>query len=268
MKLALLTYNLARTWSLPRIIESARSYGFAGVEFRAEAGHEHGVELERTSAERREIRDRLEDAYLEAAGIGTSSRFESPDPAQRQVVIDRTRRYVELASDLGCRRIRVFGNIIPEGVRRDDCVKYVGESLRALGEFAQPFGVDVLLEMHGQFNYWGFARTAVEIANHPRVALIYNCDNRDLVAGSPAATYSQVRPWIRHVHMHEFTRGYPYPELFALLKADNYDGYLASEISTEVPTQEQYLAMYAALFRAWAGQPFAPLSAEGNRPKA
>jgi len=256
MKLCLLTYNLARRWDLAQIIEVARLYGFAGVEFRAEAGHAHGVELERTRAERRQIRDRIEDAYLEVAGIGTSARFESPDPAQRQAAIDRTRGYIELAADLGCRRVRVFGNDIPAGVQRDECVTYVGESLRALGEYAAPHGVDVLLEMHGQFNYWGFARAAVAIADHPRVALVYNCDPRDVVGGSVAATYGQVRPWIRHVHMHEFTGAYPYPELFALLQADGYGGYLASEIGTEHPTAEHYLALYAALFRAWAGQPF------------
>lgn len=259
MKLCLLTYNLARQWNLPQLIEVARKSGFAGLEFRAEAGHEHGVELERTAAERREIRDRIEDAYLEAVGIGTGSRFESPDPAQRQAIIERTKRYVELAADIGCTRVRVFGNIIPAGVQRDTCVTYVGESLRTLGEFAEPYGVDVLLEMHGQFNYWGFARTAVEIADHPRVALIYNCDKRDLVAGSVATTYSQVRSLIRHVHLHDFTGGYPYPELFALLKADGYTGYLASEIEgADAITREQYFALYATLFRAWAGQPFYP----------
>ncbi len=44
MKLCLLTYNLARRWDLAKIIEVARLYGFAGLEFRAEAGHEHCVE--------------------------------------------------------------------------------------------------------------------------------------------------------------------------------------------------------------------------------
>ena len=90
---------------------------------------------------RRAIRDRIEDAYLEVACIGTSSRFESPDARQRQAIIERTKRLVELASDVGCRRIRVFGNNIPPDVRRDDCLTYVGESLRALGEFADPYGV-------------------------------------------------------------------------------------------------------------------------------
>jgi sugar phosphate isomerase/epimerase len=262
MKQSLLTYRLAKGWGLPKIIDAARAFGFAGIEFRAEAGHQHGVEIERTKAERRAIRDRIEDAYLEAACIGTGSRFDSPDPAERSAVIERTKRFVELASDLGCPRIRVFGNDIPNDVPRDDCVKYVGESLRMLGEFAGPFGLDVLLELHGQFRYWGYARGAVEIADHPNVALVYNCDQADVVGGSVAATYERVRAWIRHVHLHEFNgRGsglYPYPELFALLRADGYDGYLSSEIEIDRPTPEDYLEIYAHLVRAWAGLPFFP----------
>jgi sugar phosphate isomerase/epimerase len=257
MKLSLLTYNLARQWDLPKLIEVARKFGYAGIEFRADAGHEHGVELALSAAERRQVRDRLEDAYLEAVCIGTGCRYESPNPSERLAQIDQTKRFIELAAEVGSTRVRVFGNNLPVGVRRDDCIAYVGESLRELGEFAEPIGVDVLLEMHGQFNYWGFARSAVELANHPRVALVYNCDRQDLVAGSVAATYSRVRSLIRHVHLHELTDGFPYPELFRLLAADSYTGYVSSEIEApDALSREQYFASYAALFRAWAGQPF------------
>ncbi|NLT41985.1 MAG: sugar phosphate isomerase/epimerase [Anaerolineae bacterium] len=256
MKLALLTYNLAKTWDFDRIVKAAKDYGFAGIEFRVEANHEHGVELERTAQERREIRNRIEDAYLEVACIGTSSRFETPDEGQRRQIIDRTKRYIELASDLGCERIRVFGNDIPAGVDRGECVQWVGESLRELGEFAEPHNVDVLLEMHGQFNYWGFSRAAVDIADHPNVAIVYNCDPRDMVAGSVVDTYNRVSHYIRHVHLHAFVGPYPYPELFDLLQMDEYDGYCSSEVDQEVPTVEHFLGMYANLYRAWAGLPF------------
>ena len=151
------------------------------------------------------------------------------------------------------------GNDVPAGVDRGDCSAYVADALRTLGEFAEPAGIDVLLEMHGEFNYWGLARDTMRLADHPRVGLIYNSDPRDIAAGSVAATYSQVRQWIRHVHIAEFSGRYPYAELFDLLKADRYDRYLAAEISKEVPPPEEYLATYSALFRAWAGQPFFPI---------
>ncbi|HEV8638949.1 MAG TPA: sugar phosphate isomerase/epimerase family protein [Chloroflexota bacterium] len=257
MKLCLLTYNLARGWELPKLIQCARRYGFAALELRADAGHKHGVELDLAKEQRREVRDRVEDAYLEIACLGTGHRFESPDGRQRRAQVEATKRYVELAADVGCARVRVFGNDMPSDLARDEVVQYVGESLRELGEFADPFGVDVLLEMHGQFNYWGFARAAIDVADHSRVGIVYNCDDRDLVGSSVAATYDRMRDLIRHVHMHDFGGSYPYPELFELLQEDGYDGYLSSEIELrEGPTAEQYLALYSALFRAWAGQPF------------
>jgi sugar phosphate isomerase/epimerase len=172
--------------------------------------------------------------------------------------VERTKRYIELAADVNCKRVRVFGNDMPkEGLNGDtppdrrSVIRYVGDALRELGEFAEPHGVDVLLEMHGQFNYWGFAPEAVEHAGHPSVGIVYNSDNRDLVAGSVASTYNRVKQYIRHVHMHAFTRGFPYIELFSLLQRDGYDGYLSSEIDAENPTQEDYLLMYGQLFRAW-----------------
>lgn len=259
MKLCLLTYNMARNWELPKIVEVARKGGFAGVELRAESKHKHGAELESTPEQRREIRNRLQDAYLEAACIGLSSRYDTPDTGRRQEVVERTKRYVELAAEIGCRRLRVFGNDMPkEGPGgdappdRESVIRYVGDALRELGDYAAPYNVDILLEMHGQFNYWGFTPRAVEHAAHPRVGVVYNCDQRDLVAGSVAATYSRVRHLIRHVHMHEFTSGYPYPELFGLLQRDGYEGYLSSELGAEIPTPEDFLLMYAQLFRAWA----------------
>ena len=260
VKLSLLTYDLARTWSLPKLIEVARSCGYAGIEFRSDAGHQHSAELDRTASERRRIREQLEDAYLEAVGIGTGCKFQAPDPSERAANIEQAKRFIELAADIGSKRVRVFGNDIPPGVKRDDCIRYVGESLRALGEFAEPFGVDVLLEMHGQFNYWKFARAAVEIAGHPRVGIVYNSDTRDMIAGSIAAAYAEVRTQVRHVHLHAFSGSFPYPELFALLAADGYRGYLSSEVEEiDDRLREEYFAVYAALFRAWAGQSFWPM---------
>jgi len=256
MKLSLLTYQMARSWELSKIIDVARTSGFAAIEFRVDAGHRHGVELEAPPAQRRAIRNQLQDAYLAVAALGTGSRFDTPDAHRRQEVVEQTKRYVELAVEVGCGRIRVFGNDMPKGEAapdRTEVLHYVGEALHEIGTFAQPYGVDVLLEMHGQFNYWGFARAAAEYAAHARVGLVYNCDQRDLVGGSVAATYGEVRSLVRHVHMHALTDSFPYPELFRLLVRDGYTGYLSSEVEQEVPPPEEYLQLYATLFRAMGG---------------
>jgi sugar phosphate isomerase/epimerase len=252
MKLSLLNYNFVPGWPLDRLIAMAQAMGCEGLEFRLERGFGAGLELETPAEERRRIRDRAKEAGLAIASLGTSSRFDSPDPAARRAMIEHTKRLVELAADVECGRIRVFGDKLPAGVPPMDVARYVGECLGELGEFAAPLGVDVLMEMHVDFNDVDLALAAVETANRPNVALVYNCDPRDLVDGSVRQTYLRVARWIRHIHIHEFDGGFPYQELIALLRADGYDGYLSTEFEKEL-TAEGYLMVYAALFRAWAG---------------
>lgn len=248
MKLCLISFQICKDCSLDEMIRLARTAGFSGLEFRIEAGHAHGVELELSPSQRRAVRYRLEDSYLTAACLGTGDRYDHKDPTERRKVIDHTKRVIELARDIDCGRIRVFGNDIPEGVEREDCVKYVGEALRELGEFAADFGVDVLLEMHGQFNFWRYARSAVETAAHPRVGLNYNCDMRDVVGGSIRDTYLNVREYVRHVHLHDLTDGFPYDELFSYLIRDGFEGFLSPEIESS-NDPERVLKLYAAFVR-------------------
>lgn len=252
MKLSLLTYQVARHLELDPLIATAKRHGFAAIEFRAEAGHKHGVELETSAAQRKEIRAKLEDTYLAPACIGTSSRFESPDEKERRKMIDRTKAYMNLAADIDCHRVRVFGNKFPQGVDRQDCVRWVGECLHELGEHGEETDVRVGLEMHGDFNFWKYAQAAVDFADHPSVGIVYNCDPKDLVAGSCRETYSYVREYIIHVHLHDFDGKFPYKELFRLLSADHYDGYCSSEIEGEITDTDRVLSLYAQLFREWA----------------
>src|SRR5262249_31085473 len=89
MKLSLLNYNCGRCWSWARLIRMAQAMGCEGLEFRLERGFGAGLELETPAAERRRIRDRVAAADLAIASLGTSSRFDSPDPASRQAAIER-----------------------------------------------------------------------------------------------------------------------------------------------------------------------------------
>jgi sugar phosphate isomerase/epimerase len=264
VKLSLLNYNLLPDWPLDRLLRTAKAMGCAGIDLRLERGFGAGLEVESTASERRQMRDEVTAAGLEIACLGTSCKFDSPDPARRREVVERGKRFVELASDVDCRRLRVFGDRLPPDVPPLQCARYVGEALRVLGEFAAGFGVDVLLEMHTDFNDADLALTAVQTADHPRVALVYNSDDRDLDEyGSVRATYERVRPWVRHVHLHELGSRFPYRELFALLQADGYGGYLATELEAE-DTITAYLLTYAALFRQWADDA-APVAAGNQR---
>jgi len=110
MKLSIDTWVFCADWSLDKLIEVCRSAGYAGAEFRAEDGQKHGVELEATAAQRQEIRRKLEDGYIEASCISTSQCLHQFDEKKRKSAIDRAKRFVDLAADIDCRAIRVFGD--------------------------------------------------------------------------------------------------------------------------------------------------------------
>jgi len=272
MKLSLDTYVICKEMSLEHILELLAANGYQGVEFRCEHEQQHGVELEASADERRQLRKQIEDAGIAVSCLSTSRRYEWPEPERRQEEIDRSKRYIELAHDMGCGRpwpekvgaprparaqgrIRVFGNNFPKGVEKQEVIRYVGESLRQIGEFAEGTGVDVLLEMHGHFYYWEYTLQAIEIANHPNVAINYNSDKRDLVDGSVAETYGHVKDRIRHVHMHDLASPeFPYVELFQLLKDDGYQGFLSLEQGYKGGDPDMAIKLYAALYRALMAQ--------------
>lgn len=255
MKLSLDTYSICQKMPFNQLLNVLTSNRFDAVEFRCEAGQAHGVELEASPARRRELRHLIEEAGLRVSVLSTSQRFESPDPAVRAAAIERSKRFVELADDLGAIGIRVFGNDFPEGVPREEVVHYVGESLRQIGTFAEGTQVQVLLEMHGQFYYWEYALGAVEIADHPHVSLNYNSDPRDLVGGSLAFVLGKVGPRLKHVHLHDLAdESFPYLELFRYLKNAGYQGYLSLEEGYSGGDPESVIRLYAALYRALMAQ--------------
>lgn len=250
MKLSLDTYAIGTDLTLSDLLELLPANGFQGVEFRCEANQKHGVELEATKEERERIRTLLDAAGIEVSCLSTGQRYESPDPAVRQAAIDRTKRFIDLAADLRCGRIRVFGNDFPPGVDKPQVVQYVGESLRECGKHAEGTGVDVLLEMHGQFYYWEYCLGAIKIADHPNVAINYNCDLKDLVDGSVAFTFGKVKDHIRHVHIHQLEDpSFPYKELFGILKEMNYSNFLSLEEGYRGGGEKKVIALYAALYR-------------------
>ena len=255
MKLSIDTYVICGDMELEKLIDVAKSNGYAAIEFRAESGQKHGVEPEISKAQRREIKKKMADAGMAASCISTSVRYESPDLTERRKNIERAKQFMELAADIDCGRIRTFGNDFPRGSDKEEVIKYVGESLREVAESSAGSGVDALLEMHGQFYYWEYCLNAVKIADHPNVAINYNSDSRDLVDGSVAQTYRHVAELLRHVHMHDLADpGFPYKELFQLLKDDGYDGYMSLEMGYKGGDPETVMKLYAALYRELVNQ--------------
>ncbi len=248
MKLCLLTFNLGRDFELDELLAVCDRYGYEGVECRAQADHGHGIELDTTPDQRAQIKSKFDAHLVNLAGISTSCKFESLDPAERQENIDIAKQFIDLAAEVGAPRIRVFGNAFPPGADRDEVVENVGHALREIGEYAEGTGVDCNLEMHGDFYYWKYALRAVEIADHDRIGIVYNCDRREPGWGPISTFIEPVAEYLRHVHLHDIeSPEYPYQDLFRILRNMGYHGYVSLEASPSGDA-ERVIAIYARLY--------------------
>ncbi len=249
MKLGLVTYNMAKEWDIPTIIERCEATGFQGVELRTT--HAHNVEVDLSAAERRDVRKQFEESAIELAGLGSAFEFHSPDDDELKQNIEGTKTYCQLAADVGAPGVKVRPNGLPDNVPEQTTLKQIGLSLRECGEFAKNLGVQIRLEVHGrQTSHLPHVRTIMEIADHDNVSVCWNSNPGEVVDGSVKSNFDLVKDWIRLVHINELHRQeYPWRELFSLLKDSNYDVYCLAEIPGSTDP-ERLMNYYRALWIA------------------
>ncbi|MCS7045825.1 MAG: sugar phosphate isomerase/epimerase [Gemmataceae bacterium] len=228
-KLGIVTYNIAATWDVPTILRICRAVGLAAVELRTT--HRHGVEPNLSPAARKEVRQRFADAGIELWGCGTVCEFHSPDKAVVRRNIEVCRQFCQLVHDIGGKGVKVRPNDLPPGIPVERTLEQIGTALRECGRAAHDNNVEIWVEVHGRGTaHPPHCAAIMRHADHPRVGLTWNSNNTDVVNGSVAEYFKLLRPWIKSCHINELYSGYPYRELFRLLRETNYDRVTLAEI--------------------------------------
>ena len=249
-QLGIVTYNIAKDWDLPTILARLEKLGYEGVELRT--SHAHKVEVNLNKAERDEVRKRFEDSPVELAGLGSAFEYHAADPAVVRKNIELTKEYVRLAHDIGSPGVKVRPNGVPNGAGLDATLQQIGRALHEIGDDATNFGIAIRVEVHGSVtsNVDNFARI-MKYANHPNVYTCWNSNPSDVRSGSIKETFALVAPKVHEVHLRDLTdEAYPWRELFALLKAQNYQGFTLAEIP-ESPDPERVLRYFRSLWLAY-----------------
>ena len=201
-KLGLVTYNLANDWDIDTIIKNCEETGFEGVELRTT--HKHGVEISLDKAQRAEVKQRFAASRVRLMSLGTTCEFESPDPAVVEKNIEETRRWCELAQDLGCVGVKVRPNGFPKDVPEDKTLDQIGHALARCGDIARDHGVEIWLEVHGTGTMLPHnTHHILSVANHPAVGACWNSNDTDVVDGSVKPSFDLLKPWIRSCHINE-----------------------------------------------------------------
>ncbi len=149
MKLSFMTFLFPKL-GYDDLIAMAVKYGYQGIEWRAEAGHNHGVELESSPEKIRQIRARMADAGLETSCLATSAAFSRGDRSARESQLERLGRFVDLAVAVGAPCIRIFADPVPNVGRGARAEHYAiqAEYIARGCEVADAASVKLALETH------------------------------------------------------------------------------------------------------------------------
>ena len=250
MRLGIVTYNIAKDWDLPTILDVCRSVGLKAVEFRTT--HSHGIEPALGSAARAEVRKRCADAGLEQTSLGTICEFHSPDPGVVEHNLASCRAFCDLAHDIGARGVKVRPNGLPEGVAPTRTLEQIGRALNACGAIARELGVEIWMEVHGAATCLpANARAIMDACDHPSVGITWNSNASDVVNGSIDEAYRLLGTRIRCCHITELWNDYPWRELAERLKAARYDRFHLAELPFSMRPEDArpLLRCYSALWR-------------------
>jgi len=256
--LGLVTYNVAAKWDLPTLLNVLKAVGIGSTELRT--GHAHGVEPTISKEQRVEVKKQFVDAGIALWGCGSTCEFQAPDQATVEKNIELCKQFVQLVSDLGGKGVKVRPNGIPKNVPVEKTLEQIGKALIPCGKAAADAGLEIWVEVHGAGSqHPPYIKTIMETCGLPNVGCTWNSNATDIVNGSVAEYFHLLRPWIKSCHIHELyaeqskgvLKGYPYRELFRLMRETGYDRVTEVEIGKTPPdaaSGEELLRYYKALW--------------------
>ena len=245
----LVTYLWGQDWDLPTLIANCEKSGALGVELRTT--HAHGVERTLDDKQRVAVRNRFADSDVTLVGIGSNERYDNPDPAVVKRAIEATKEFIRLSHDVGSTGVKVKPDRFYPNVPREKTIEQIGRSLNELGKYAEGFGQQIRLEVHGQCAELPTIKAIMDIADHPGVAVCWNSNAQDLQGEGLEHNFGLVRDRFGATcHVRELdSPDYPYQQLIDLLVKTDYEGWILLEASSKPADRVAALAEQVALFR-------------------
>ncbi len=242
MKFAFMSFTMPEA-GLEEILETARRYGYDGIEPRAQLQHKHGVELEASNTRRKEISRLFKGSGIECACISTSGRYCFTEKERRHEHISLTKQFIDLAADIGCTRIRVFGGVPDRVIPFEEAIRIVGGALGELKSHAEKNKVYVCLETHDFFSRADIAAAAVKMAKSPYIRVNWDIMHPFTKLMTVEEAFEEVKDVVGHCHVHDgiydkartpklalMGEGeIPHNTVVRLLKNSGYTGYLSGE---------------------------------------
>lgn len=257
-------------WSFEQTVEQAAANGYGALEVRMLDGQ---IIPSNLSAERRrQMKAVLQQHNIRIIGLGLSTRFSSPDSAERQNNVDELRRYLELANDLEAPMVRTFGGNVIDGQTIDQTIDWVAQGLLAGVATAEAQGVTIVLETHDAFCRGAEVARVLTQVDSPSVAAVWDIHHPYRMGESIEETWRLIGSRVKHVHIKDGIKRadgswqlvllgqgeLPCQETIKLLYAKGYRGYLSAEWEKkwhpEIEEPEVAMPQHAQIMRQWVAQ--------------
>ncbi|QDT38587.1 sugar phosphate isomerase/epimerase family protein [Stratiformator vulcanicus] len=186
-----------------------------------------------------ELKSRLQDADVKALliMIDREGDLGDPDDEQRDTAINRHKKWVVAAKELGCHSIRV--NAASRGSFIEQ-VELAADGLGRLTEFADQHGINVIVENHGGLSSNGaWLSTVMEVVNHPRCGTLPDFGNFKISSDDEYDKYkgvAQLMPYAKAVSAksYDFNAAgdettIDYLRMMGLVTGWGYNGYVGIE---------------------------------------
>ncbi|MEO8497217.1 MAG: TIM barrel protein [Planctomycetota bacterium] len=250
MAFGLVTYLWGQDWDLSTLIANCEKSGALGVELRTT--HAHGVEPSLDAKQRAAVLARFADSDVTLVGIGSNERYDDPDPAVVQKAIEATKEFIRLSHDVGSTGVKVKPDRFHPDVPHEKTIEQIGKSLNELGKYADGFGQQIRLEIHGGCAELPTIKAIMDIADQPNVAVCWNSNPQDLQGEGLEHNLGLVRDRFGATcHVRELdSPDYPFQQLIDLLVKIDYDGWILLEASSKPEDRVAALTAQVALFQA------------------
>ena len=250
MKFGLVTYLWGQDWDLPTLIKNCTASKVLGVELRTT--HAHKVEPSLNAAERKEVKKRFADSPVTMVGIGSNERYDNPNPAVVAKAVEATKAFIKLSHDVGGTGVKVKPDRFHQGVEKEKTIEQIGKALNQLGEYAEGWGQEIRLEVHGQCSQLPTIRKIMDVAQNKNVGVCWNSNGQDLQGKGLVHNFDLVKKRFgATAHVRELEdKNYPYEKLMELFVKMDYAGWVMLEARGKPRDRVAALSQQLKLFNS------------------
>lgn len=255
MKLGFVTYLWGKDWDQDTLIRNLTASGIHGVELRVE--HAHKVSPALTKEERSVVKKKFKDSPVQIIGMGTNQQYDYVEPEKLRESIEQTKAFFQLSRDIGGLGVKVKPNQFRPGIPHEKTIEQIGKSLNELAKYGADMGQILRLEVHGnETQELSNIKAIMDVANHPKATVCWNCNAQDLNGGGLEANFNMVKARFGDIcHVRELNdTTYPYQDLMNLFKKINYQGWILLECRTDPADKVKALIEQREIFEKMTGK--------------